>query len=169
VCLERTIELDAVRLAVRDWPGVGGPLVHVPDLLLPSTLVEGLALALAPTCRVLSVAPRINVAYQVAAMDLADVLRQFGFPRPVLLGEGLGCLHVLIVAAWYPELVWRVVLVDPTSVPSAGDSLETRALRNCPPDMTSLRRAVKCDVLELASDDAALGQRIEAFTTAPLP
>jgi pimeloyl-ACP methyl ester carboxylesterase len=169
VCLQRTIELDDARISIRDWPGIGGPLVHAPDPLARSAIADALGAGLAPAFRVLSVAARGGVAYQVTATDLAGVLRQFGFPRAVLLGEGLGCLHVLIVAAWYPELAWRIILVEPTGVTATGASLEARALRDCPPDMTNLRRGVSCAVLELAADDPALVQRVEAFLTAPLP
>ena len=169
MCLERTIELDAVQLALRDWPGFGGPVVHAPDPLSQTSLVDSLATALAPTVRVLSVTPRPGMPYPVAAMDLAGVLRQFGFGSPTLVGEGLGSVTVLVVAAWFSDLVGRVVLVDPTSAASPGDSLEARALRECPPDVTRLRRAIACEVLDLASDDPALVQRIEAFAAAPLP
>ena len=141
VCLERTIELDHVRLAVRDWPGHGAPLIHAPDPLVPSRLADRLAAGLAPSHRVLSVAPRAGVPYQVAAADLVGVLKQFGFLKPVLVGERLGCLSVLILAAWYPERVWRAILVEPTWQASDresdgesgretdGESIEARALR----------------------------------------
>ncbi len=143
--------------------------MHVPDPLAPSPLAEKLAAALAPTYRVLSIAPRAGVPYQVTGLDVAGVLAQFGFVEPVLIGEGLGCLTVVLAAAWYPRGVSRVVLVDPVCGAPDGDSLEARALRECPPDWPALRSGLRCSVLELRADDAALPRRVEAFLEAPLP
>jgi pimeloyl-ACP methyl ester carboxylesterase len=159
---------------VRDWPGLGVPLVHVPDplRLRPSGLVEGLAALLAPTYRVLSVAPRAGAPYQVAAADLRGVLSQFGFLQPVLIGEGLGCLAVVILAAWYPERVGRLILVGPTyAAPEdrVEDGIEARALQECPPDSPALLRSVRCDVLQMPADDPALLERVEAFLATRLP
>jgi pimeloyl-ACP methyl ester carboxylesterase len=168
VCLERTIELENVRLSVRDWPGLGRAIVHAPDPLSPRSLID-LLVTLAPTHRVLSVAPRAGIAYQVTALDLQGVLEQFGFESPVLVGEGLGCVSMALVAAWRPERVGGLVLVDATCEPPPGDSLEARALRDCPPDWTLLRARMTCDVLELRADDASLLQRIKACVAAPLP
>jgi pimeloyl-ACP methyl ester carboxylesterase len=131
--------------------------------------VTDLAASLAPVHRVLSIAPRAGVPYQVAAFDVQGVLAQFGFVRPVLIGEGLGCLPVVLVAAWFPGVVGRVILVDPTCTPAADDSLEARALRACPPDIAALRREMTCPVLELRADDPALATRLEAFFEPPLP
>ena len=168
VCLERTIELDNVRLSVRDWPGLGRAIVHSPDPLSPRSVIDRLA-ALAPTHRVLSLAPRAGLAYQVTALDLVGVLNQFGFVRPVLVGEGLGCVSVALVAAWHPECAGGLVLVDATCEPPPHDSLEARALRDCPPDWAALRSRWRCTVLELRADDASLLRRIEACAAAPLP
>ena len=41
--LERTVELDSVRLRLRDWPGLVGPVIHVPDPLHTSDFVDSLA------------------------------------------------------------------------------------------------------------------------------
>jgi pimeloyl-ACP methyl ester carboxylesterase len=168
VCLERTIELDNVRLSARDWPGLGRTIVHSPDPLSGRSVIARLA-ALAPTYRVLSVIPRASVPFQVASLDLVGVLDQFGFVTPVLVGEGLGCVPVVLVAAWYPERMGGLVLVDATWEASSGDGVEAQALRDCPPDWAALRSRVNCGVLELRADDAALVPRVEAFAAAPLP
>jgi pimeloyl-ACP methyl ester carboxylesterase len=169
VCLERTIELDNVRLGVRDWPGLGAPLVHVPDSLAPSRLIDVLASQLTPRHRVLSVAARAGVPYQVEAFELLGVLQQFGFVRPVLIGERRGCLPVVLLAAWYPWCVGRVILVDPTCEPPTGESVEARALRVCPPDWPALRGLLTCHVLQLRIDDPAVASRVEAYFDTPLP
>src|SRR5438874_361468 len=149
VCLERTVELDNVRLRVRDWPGRAGPLVHVPDALVSAdSVVERVAAALAPRYRVLSVAARGEAPYQVDVLDLIGVLSQFGFRTPVLLGERLGCVTALVAAAWYPDRVAGLILVDPAYDPPADEGVAARALRDCPPDWPSVRSALRCPVLD---------------------
>jgi pimeloyl-ACP methyl ester carboxylesterase len=153
VCLKRVLELDAARLSLRDWPGFGGPLVHVPDPLSPADgVVEALAGELAPKYRVLSLSPRPRQPYQVAAADLLGLLDQFGFLKPVLVGERLGCVPALLIAAWHPERVAGLVLVDPTYDAPASDttSIEAHALRDCPADWPALRSFVQCRVLAVA-------------------
>jgi pimeloyl-ACP methyl ester carboxylesterase len=103
-------------------------------------------------------------------MDLLGVLDQFGFLQlqPVLLGEGLGCLPVVLVAAWYPQRVGSLILVDPT-LHSVGDDVGAMSLRECPPDWPTLRARVACEVLELSDDPSLLARLEKAFLAAPLP
>lgn len=137
---------------MRDWPGLRGPLVHAPDPLVASPVVEDLAALIAPRYRVLSASPRPGTPYQVSAIDLLGVITQFGFEAPIVVGEGLGCITALVVAAWYPYAVGSLLFVN--SVWGAtGDSIETRALRECPPDVDALRRAVRCQLSEVTSAD----------------
>jgi len=157
VCLERTVELAEVHLRLRDWPGRGGPLVHVPDpLSTDARLVEALAAALAPRYRVLSLELRGASAYQVDAADLLGMLDQFGFVAPVLLAEGLGCVAALLVAAWHAERVGGLVLVNPAYQPPASAGLAERALRDCPPDWARLRNAIQCPVLVVPPEVATV-------------
>jgi len=100
-------------------------------------------------------------------MDLLGVLDQFGFLSPVVLGERAGCISVMLVAAWYPERVGRVVLVDPT-LASVGDDVRALSLRECPPDWRALRARVGCEVREL-SDGPSLVALVKTFLEAPLP
>jgi len=158
VCLERTVELEGPRLRLRDWPGFNGPVVHVPDPLSPDDVIfDTLGAALAHGYRVVSIEPRPSQPYQVQAMDILGTLDQFGFEKPVLIGERLGCVTALLLAAWHPGRVARLVLIDPTyEAPSAQhDTLEARSLRECAADWPSLRDAVRCPLLELAWTDAA--------------
>jgi pimeloyl-ACP methyl ester carboxylesterase len=180
ISLERTIELAEVRLRLRDWPGFAGPLVHVPDpLAASSALVNALAATLAPRYRVLSLSPRGASPYQVDALDLLATLDQFGFERPVLVAEQLGCLTALLVTAWYPQRVAGLVLVDAAALepqplhstetpPSADELLRARALKDCPPDWASLLAAVECPVLEL-SPHATVVAAVEAFLAQLVP
>jgi pimeloyl-ACP methyl ester carboxylesterase len=138
--------------------------VHVPDPFSSSVLVESLAESLAPGYRILSLSGRGNSPYQVDATDLRDTLRQFGFSAPVLVGERLGCLASLLVAAWYPTEIGGLVLIDPTFDRPADESIEARSLRDCPPDIATLRKAVRCPVLEASGI-----HDIETFLAASLP
>jgi pimeloyl-ACP methyl ester carboxylesterase len=170
VCLERTVELEGARLRLRDWPGFGGPLVHVPDPLSPSdVIVEALAAALAPGYRVLSVEPRSSQPYQVQAIDILGTLDQFGFESPILVGERLGCVAALLVAAWHPGRIARLVLIDPTyDAPlTNGNSIEAQALRDCPPAWSALRSAVQCKVLVVRWTEAADGKDLQTFLRLP--
>jgi pimeloyl-ACP methyl ester carboxylesterase len=142
--------VGGVRLRLRDWPGMDGPLVHVPDPLTPADdALEALARAYSPAYRVLSLTPRTASTYQVDAADLLATLDQFGFAQPIVVGERLGCAAALLVAAWHAGRVARLVLIDPTFDAPASDSIAARALRDCPPDLAALRRAILCPVLEV--------------------
>jgi pimeloyl-ACP methyl ester carboxylesterase len=150
-------------LRLRDWPGLLGPIVHVPDPFATSPLVEALAAILAPRYRVVSLWPRPSVAYQVAAADVLGFLDQFGFDSPTLIGEGLGRVAALVVAAWHSTRVGRLVLVEQSDDPPP-DTLEARALHDCPPDWPRLRAAVRCPILETTDL-----RDVEAFIAAGLP
>jgi pimeloyl-ACP methyl ester carboxylesterase len=169
VHLERTIDLAEVHLRVRDWPGFGGPLVHVPDPLdADDSLVEALAARLAPGYRVLSLKPRGGSPYQVDAADLLAMLDQFGFETPVLLAERLGCVPATLVAAWHAGRVAGLVLVNPTYESPLSDGVEARALRDCPPDWALLRGSVACPVL-VPSAGFGVVDEVEAFLTQLVP
>lgn len=162
VHLERTIELAEVRLRLREWPGVAGPLVHVPDpLSVDDGFAQGLAEVFAPRYRVLSVQPRGASPYQVDACDLLALLDQFGFASPVLIAEGLGCVAAVLVAAWHVDRVAGLVLVEPVYAPPLADGVPARALRDCPPNWPSLREAVQCAVLDVPRTAAVVD--IERF------
>jgi pimeloyl-ACP methyl ester carboxylesterase len=154
VCLERELELAPVQVRFREWPGRAGPLVHVPDPLAPSGLVDAIATACAPRYRVLSIEPRTGVSYQMDAFDVLGVLDAFGFVKPVLLGEGLGAVPVLLAAVWEPSRVGGLLLLRPRHRPPAGlQRLAGRGLVDCPPDWTTLIAACRCPLLTLETLD----------------
>jgi pimeloyl-ACP methyl ester carboxylesterase len=154
VCLDRSLELAGICLRYRDWPGHGGPVVHLPDPLAPSPpaapspLIASLAADIAPRYRVLSLAPRPDLPYQADALDLANFLDAFGFDHPVLLAEGTSCVAALVVATWHPRLVAGLVLVSPQSQPAEA-GLRGRGLRECPPDLATLRAALTIPEVDL--------------------
>jgi pimeloyl-ACP methyl ester carboxylesterase len=153
---------------MRDWPGLAGPVVHLPDPVSPEpSVVDDLAASLAPSYRVVSIAARSGVAYQVQAADVLGAIDQFGF-RPVLVGERLGCLVALLVAAWFPGRVAGLVLLDPPrEEPGVSDSLLARSLRDCPADWSRLRASVRCPMLEPKAEASV--SAVEAFVRATLP
>jgi pimeloyl-ACP methyl ester carboxylesterase len=163
------VELDDVRLRLRDWPGLAGPLVHIPDPIDSSELIQRIANTLAPHFRVVSLSPRGDSLYMVDAADLRDTLRQFGFSTPMLIGEKLGCLTSLLVAAWYPTSVRGLVLIDASYDPPSLDTVGAKVLFDCPPDLARLRSAVRCQVKELKGVSETLVADVEAFAKATLP
>jgi pimeloyl-ACP methyl ester carboxylesterase len=164
VCLEREVELAPVRLRLRDWPGRAGPLVHVPDPLVRSGVVESIATALAPRYRVLSLEPRADVSYQTDAFDLLDLLDAFGFVTPVLLGEGLGAVPVVLAAVWQPTLVSGLVLLRPRHRPPLKlERLAGRGLVECPPNWTALTTSWTRPLLTLETLDL---DELDRFLTA---
>jgi pimeloyl-ACP methyl ester carboxylesterase len=160
------VELAGARLALRDWPGRAGPLFHVPDPLAPDDqLLVALADHFAPRYRVLSLTPARDQPYQVAADQLVATLTQFGFLSPTLIAERGGGVAALVAAAWHPNRVDRLVLVDfSLTATSNNTSLTTQALRDCPPDTQALRDRIQCPLLELRADAQTLA-RLEDFVS----
>jgi pimeloyl-ACP methyl ester carboxylesterase len=162
--LEREVELGAVRIPLLDWPGYAGPLLHVADPFAPdAALAATLAAALSPEYRVLSLVPRPDCPYQVQVDDLRGVLLQFGFESPVLISSGLGVAIVVPLAAWYPELVGTLVLIDPSYQAPDAKSVAARALRDCPPDWPRLTAQLRCELLALDSTQADLLAQLRTF------
>jgi len=141
--------------------------VHIPDPFSPSSVLRAVAARLAPGYRVLSLSPRGGVPYQVSCLDLLATLDQFGFMEPVLVGERLGNVPALVLAAWYAR-ARGLILVDPIDDAPPGDSIEARAVRDCPPDWARLHDALRCPARVLRSDSDSVIHDIEAFV-ASLP
>ena len=70
--------------------------------------------------------------------DVREFVEQFGFTRVTLVGERLGCVTAVLLAAWHSDLVASVRLVEPRWT-AEGESLFARSLRDAPPDWTRLR------------------------------
>lgn len=170
VCLERSVELAGTRLRLLDWPGIHGPLVHVPDPLSADDLVrDALGAAFAPGYRVVSIEPRAGQPYQIQMVEVLATFEQFGFESPILIGERLGCVAALLIAVWYPTRISRLVLVDPiyTAPCEYRSSIEARALHDCPPDWPSLRMAPRCPILEMHWNDPARAENLQTFLQLP--
>ena len=125
-------------------------MLHAPDPESPDLLhVSDLAEAIAPRCRVLTVQPYGDAAYQVHVAHLLALIDQFGFTDITLVGERLGCFTALLAAAWLPARVGRLVLVEPVYAAASSDTLFARSLSDCPPNWTALRQSLVCPLLEL--------------------
>jgi pimeloyl-ACP methyl ester carboxylesterase len=153
-----------VRIPLLDWPGYAGPLLHVADPFAPDPGLAGqLAAALSPAYRVLSIAPRADCPYQAQVDDLRRVLLQFGFESPILISAGFGVAIVVPLAAWYPELVGSLVLINPSYRPPDAESVAARALRDCPPDWTALTARLRGPTLTLDSTRPDLLAQLRTF------
>jgi len=125
-------------------------VLHAPDPESPELLnASALADAIAPRCRVLSVQPHGDAAYQVHVAHLLALIDQFGFTDVTLVGERLGCFTALLTAAWRPERTGRLVLIEPVYAAASSETLFARSLSDCPPNWTALRQSLGCPLLEL--------------------
>ncbi len=121
VRLDRDVDLCGLRLHLQDWPGAGGPVICLPGQTASGRSFDGLASALQPEWRVIAVdprgrgrsgKPRHGYGYQLQVADTMALMDQLGFDRVVLVGHSFGAVIALIVAAWYPERVDALVLID---------------------------------------------------------
>ncbi len=119
--LERDFSVADVRLHVHDWPGGRDPVVCLPGVSASGRSFDGLAAALAPDWRILAVdprgrgrssRPRHGYGYQVHAADTVALIDLLGFEQVVLVGHSFGGIVAALLAAWYPERVRGLVLVD---------------------------------------------------------
>jgi pimeloyl-ACP methyl ester carboxylesterase len=121
VRLDRDVELPGLWLHFQDWPGERGPIICLPGQTANGRTFGGLASALAPEWRVMaldprgrgrSAKPRHGYGYQVHVADTMALLDLFGFEHVVLAGHSYGAVIGLLIAAWYPERVAGLILID---------------------------------------------------------
>jgi pimeloyl-ACP methyl ester carboxylesterase len=150
--LERQID----SLSLSEWPGRRGPLVCLADPLgAPAGLAEALANELAPDWRIFEFSPGPELPYQAQALEVLGLLDTFGFSHTVLLGMGLAAGVALVLAAWYPNRVAGLVLVNPTrrlsrsGLEHAPPGAKTRAWLDAPPNWARLERQITCPMLRL--------------------
>jgi len=87
------------------------------------------------------------------------VLDAFGFRAPVLVGEGLGCVAAVLVAAWHSGRIAGLVLVEPIyETPRSEGDVRAYALIDCPPDWAGLRARLTCPVLVLSAAETIVEQ-----------
>jgi pimeloyl-ACP methyl ester carboxylesterase len=69
-------------------------------------------IALDPRGRGQSAAPPVGYGYQVHVADTLLAIEQLGLRRPVLVGHSFGAIIALCLAAWAPEALAALVLID---------------------------------------------------------
>lgn len=118
---ERQVVVGGATLHVYEWDGAGGPLVCLPGQTAGGLTFNGFAAALAPEWRVAALDPRgrgqsekppHGYGYQLQVADALAVLDAFGSERAVLVGHSFGAIIALLLAAWHPRRVERLVLID---------------------------------------------------------
>jgi pimeloyl-ACP methyl ester carboxylesterase len=161
VRLEREIELAVATVRWSDWPGSKGPLVHVPDLLLPSSgLAAELAQQLSPEYRVLSMHPQTGLLYQLHVAELVGLLDQFGFEQPILIGEQSGCVVTTLLAGWYPKRLAGLILLDPIM-----EAADVPGIVDCPPKWDLVWQRIVCPTLREPGSIEAFLKRIDSPAT----
>ena len=129
VRLDRDVELRGLRLHFQDWPGERGPVICLPGQTSNGRAFDGLASALAPEWRVLALDPRgrgqsakpkHGYGYQVQVADTMAMIDLIGFEHVVLAGHSFGAIIGLLIAAWFPERVAGLIMVDGgTTIPES--------------------------------------------------
>ncbi len=118
---ERDFGLAAVRLHAYEWGDGPGPLVCLPGQLASGLSFNGFAAGLADRYRVVALDPRgrgrsdkpsSGYGYQLQVADTLDVLDRMDVERAVLIGHSFGAVIALLVAAWHPQRVAKLVLID---------------------------------------------------------
>lgn len=119
--LSRELTVGPLRLRLHEWPGSRDVVVCLPGITANGRTFDVLGHQLAPDWRVLALDPRgrgesdkpgSGYGYQVHVGDLLSLLDQFGFERAVLVGHSYGAVIALMAAAWCPERIRGLVLVD---------------------------------------------------------
>ncbi|MFD7992692.1 alpha/beta fold hydrolase [Streptomyces mexicanus] len=119
--IRRTVEHDGVRLACRDWPGQGPPLVLLHGLAGHAGEWDAIARALSPRHRVVAVDQRGqgdssrhpgDVSRAAYVADVVAVAEHLRLHRPVVVGQSLGGHTALLAAAARPGLIGALVLVE---------------------------------------------------------
>lgn len=122
---------DGVRLAHIDFGGDGPPVVllhglagHAGEWAETAVWLRGRARVLAPDARGHGRSERApgDVSWTAHVADVAWLIRRLDLGRVVLVGQSLGGLNALLVAAEHPELVRGLVIADGS--PAGGDSDE---------------------------------------------
>lgn len=124
MALEKTHRLpgaDGVEIQVGAWPGSGPVVLGVPGLTANLQCYQLLAQALSGQNRVLAMdlrgrglsdKPATGYCLEKHCADIAAVIKGLGLERINLLGHSLGAYIGLAFAAWYPQMLERLVLLD---------------------------------------------------------
>ncbi|MFI5775391.1 alpha/beta fold hydrolase [Streptomyces sp. NPDC051658] len=118
---EHVLVRDGVRLACRDWGGLGQSIVLLHGLAGHAGEWDVLAQSLGSRYRVVAVDQRghgaserypQDVSRAAYVADVTAVVDQLALRRPVLVGQSLGGHTAMLAAAAHPGLVRALVLVE---------------------------------------------------------
>jgi len=105
--LERTVQLSAIRLSVREWPGAGRPIICLHGLASNARWWDPVARRLAPTHRVLAIdlrghgrseRPEAGYGFAEVGGDVVALLELMKLSGEVLVGHSWGASVALWVA-----------------------------------------------------------------------
>ncbi len=113
---------DGVRLAVREWPGAGAPVVALHGVTSTAMSFVGVAEELRGACPLLALdlrghgdsdhPPGASYTIEQHARDVAAAMRARGLGRRPVVGHSFGAYVATALAARAPELVSALVFVD---------------------------------------------------------
>lgn len=116
------VETNGIRLHYLDHPGDGPTLLLVPGLTANCHVFDGLVAAglgqslrvLVPDMRGRGSSDKPEAGYTMAdhAADMAGMIRAMGLSKVIMGGHSFGGLLSIVMAANYPELVERIVIID---------------------------------------------------------
>src|SRR5262245_59793736 len=119
---DRFVTVGGLRLRYRDWGGAGRPLLALHGALAHAHWWDPIAPYLARRLRVLALDWRGHgrsawpepPAYRSEdfAADLLGVIERLGLEEVVVAGHSMGGHNAMAFAAWYPDRLARLVVVD---------------------------------------------------------
>lgn len=142
----RKLDVNGIRLSVREWPRSGRPLLllhglasssHIWDLVAPRLQRAGhRVVTYDQRGHGLSGKPSSGYGFDCVAEDAAGVIRVLRLERPVVVGHSWGANVALELAVRRPRSVAGVVLVDGGFL-NLGERMDWRTCREelAPPDL----------------------------------
>ena len=142
----RSVEVNGLRLSVREWPGTGPPMLlvhglasssHIWDLVAPRLQHAGHhVIAYDQRGHGLSSKPSSGYGFDRVSRDAADLIQALDLARPVVVGHSWGANVALELAVRRPRLVSGLVFIDGGFL-NLGDRMDWPTCREelAPPDL----------------------------------
>jgi pimeloyl-ACP methyl ester carboxylesterase len=138
-------ERGGLRLHYLDWGGDGPPIVLLHGLSSSARIWDLMAPLLADKFHVIAVDQRSHgqsdrpddgYDFRSTTADIAELIRELGLERPIVVGHSWGANVTLQLAHDYPELVSGIVLVDGGFIERSKDATWEQAEKEMrPPDI----------------------------------
>ncbi|MEW6425599.1 MAG: alpha/beta hydrolase [Bacillota bacterium] len=115
------VNVNGKELHLIDWEGSGTPIICVHGLTANGRCWDALAEKLSPEYRVIaydlpgrgdSAKPASGYGIPAHAEDILVIMGRLGLDRVTLVGHSLGASIGCYFAAWYPDRLQKLVLVD---------------------------------------------------------